>query len=431
MTQNSELIVMTFIHNSRFDPILLVLVVLMFLAGCAPSAGRQSQLMRQASKADGKEFQMSAAELRFRLNILAGTLVRIVEDTADEILDETPDRDIRLNVMRWKIDAIPIGLRALFHSDPGIALLDFWGFTIQMTNYIETNQGNAYFGRWNSVAVEACRTLEDYVKRLASDVPADGDVSRVEKDLREWAEIHPIAGFKRESAIPDLTTIAGEALKGTFETIGSLPSTMEDLAFQMAIYAELLPKQSRWQAELMMDNLVNDQTSETGISAIVDVGSSMKRIASVAEELEDVIASERQKAIQSLRQERLETLAALDTIRIDIQRFVSNEMEAGILELRVERKLVTDILREERMAAMETLGDQLKMVLNDIDRQRTLSIQELEAMRQRLTDDSVEQGKRLIDHFFWRALQLSVLLLLLVGLVGSVLWKLLQMKRQV
>jgi len=422
---------MIFIHNSRFDPILLLLVVLMLFTGCAPSAGRQSQLMRQASRADGEEFQMSAAELRFRLNILAGTLVRIVEDTADEILDETSDRDIRLNAMHWKIDSIPIGLRALFHSDPGIALLDFWGFTIQMTNYIETNQDNIYFGRWNSVAVKACRTLEDYVKRLASDVPADGDVSRAEKILREWAEKNPIAGFKRESAIPDLTTVAGEDVRGAFETIGSLPSTMEDLAFQMAIYAELLPKQSRWQAELMVDKLVNDQASETGISAIVDVGSSMNRIATVAEELEDVIAFERQKAIQSLRQERLETLVALDTIRIEIQRFISNEMGAGISELKMERKLATDFLREERMAAMETFSDQIKIILNDIDRQRLLSIQELEAMRLRFTDESVEQGKKLIDHFFWRTLQLSVLLIVILSLVGAALWKVLQTRNQI
>lgn len=413
-------------------PILLLLLCALLstiLTACTPVAtGRQSQLLQQAARIKGREFIMSPAELRFQLNDLAGTFAGTIEDTADLIIASASDPVTRRRALLWKTNAIPEGFRALFHKDPAIALLDFWSFSVQMTNFFSNNPDISRLGPFNALAYNTSNSIVDQTRKLATKITADGDVSFVEDRILEWAEKNPINSitFSRQSVIPYLYTIAGERIRGAFETVGNLSTDLEDLTFQMAVYAELLPRQARWQAELMVDRVMETENLRSGINAIAEITSLMERITVVIEQLTDEIASERKIVISSLRKERLETIEALDSIRIQSQRYLTAEVDDGIAELKSERSLVTELLKEERMAVMQAISDQIKIVLDDIDRQRKVSLIEIEASGQRITSDAIEQSEELIDHFFWRALQLSILLLLGVLLIGALLWKLKQ-----
>ena len=70
----------------------------------------------------------------------------ILESAADSIRTASPDVDVRRNALLLKISAIPLIQEAALRTDPVIAVVDLYGLTIQLSNYLGTGAGSHSFG---------------------------------------------------------------------------------------------------------------------------------------------------------------------------------------------------------------------------------------------------------------------------------------------
>lgn len=111
-----------------------VLLGLAVAAGCQTAPPRNTELMKAAGATE-----ISASELRVRLNDYAGRFARTVEGAADSIANAADgNRPVMVEAHDWKMVAIPTGLRAIFQTDPMAGLLDIWVATVQQRHWIES-----------------------------------------------------------------------------------------------------------------------------------------------------------------------------------------------------------------------------------------------------------------------------------------------------
>jgi len=134
--------------------IFLSFIVILYI-GCSTTAPQRTHLMEEFSPED-----VTAFDIRVRLNNFATLLSTSIENSADEITRKTTDPKIKENALLWKMNAIPAGYSALFLSDPLAAGLDTWAFTVQMYNFFKSGQGGNLFGAHQYLAIQTSLDLE-------------------------------------------------------------------------------------------------------------------------------------------------------------------------------------------------------------------------------------------------------------------------------
>jgi hypothetical protein len=156
---------------------------------CAPKvARRQTDVMERSGKVS-----ISAAELRARVDILANHFADQLEQTADRIRAEAPDRGVRRRALAFKVDVVPAIYTAAYHVDPMMAAVDVWAFSLQLRQYLDEGSGREAFGRCQSIAREDALALVAEAERLV-----EGIASRPEEFGRErakveaWVAAHPV-----------------------------------------------------------------------------------------------------------------------------------------------------------------------------------------------------------------------------------------------
>jgi flagellar motility protein MotE (MotC chaperone) len=171
----------------------------------------------------------------------------------------------------------------------------------------------------------------------------------------------------------------------------------------------LLPKQARWQADLLLMDMVDPSTLQQGLATAKALAESVNRVAPTVEHLPDSLAQERTALFNAVSQERTNTLAAVDAQRQATLDFLRRERETIIDELRSERLVITANLRSEREALLQA-----------INAQRTATMNELEAAGRDVVHNASQRGEALLDHMAVRSLQ--VLAVLLVAVCIALVW---------
>ncbi|UCG13066.1 MAG: hypothetical protein JSU72_00800 [Deltaproteobacteria bacterium] len=383
------------IQANHIKLIFLMVTILIFpLTGCQTTPKRHG-LLRKAPL-----IKVSGEELRIRVRYLAGTFSGTIEEAADQIIASSSDADIRRQALLWKTNAIPASYGVIFQPDPAAALLDTWAFTVQMVHYFEEGPGREKLGQYHYIALEASKRLETKVADLARSITTTGDISIPKKIAYEWAGDHPIRGpqFSRESLVSEFAEVLATEELSAFEAVGQLTIGMDDLAGQLTIYSEYLPRMARWQAELVLDEVVVKEGVRVTVEELNQLAVSLARVTSVLEQSPDIIAREREATLKALRRERVAVLKSIDDQRVATLRWLTKERIAA-----------TDSLTNERIAALAVLREE-----------RIDTLQEIEAMSYRIVAASLGESKVLIDHFFLRTAQLVGALLVGCLIISAV-----------
>jgi hypothetical protein len=370
----------------------------------------ESRLMKQQA-AEGARHQKSAAEVKIYIDELVGVVPGTIEQAADHILAEATDARIKRHALLWKINGIPTALRAMFQPDPAIAIVDTWAFSMQMSDYFERGPGSADIGQWRYDALRASRRIETGVTRMIAGGLPEDRIVQIREQIHTWVLEHPIERdfTHRDTTVPELAAIIGDRAMDTLQTIGSLAVGIEDLTEQLTTYLNFLPKQARWQAELLLMDMVDPSNIQEGLAAAKALAESMNQVAPTVEHLPDRLAQERTALFNAVSQERTNALAAIDAQRQATLDFLRQERETIIDELRSERLAITAILELER-----------KALLLAIDAQRTATVNELAAAGRGVLHDASQRGEALLDHLAVRSLQ--VLAVLLVAVCIALVW---------
>jgi hypothetical protein len=399
--------------NSQVSAGLIILVLLFFSLTTGCQTIRYESRFMKKKRAEGVQYKLSAAELRVQLDDLAGAFAGTIEQAADQVIAASADNDVIRHALLWKINAIPMAYRALFQPDPAVAYTDIWAFSLQMVYYFEYGPGQEDLGQWHHIALDASRKLEAKVMAHVANAQLEDKTQSFRVDLINWVRKHPIERdfFFRDTVVPVLESETGELKMGALQTVGSLAAGLDDIAQQFSAYMNLLTKQARWQAEWVMMDALKKLDIPSGLKSINELMTSVNRLTPMLEQAPDLVERERLALIKSLRQERIEVLANIESQRRDTLAFLKGERIAVLEDVTSERSIVMDILQSEREA-----------IIQQIDLQRIATLVEIESAGSRIVENALNQSKLLIDHFFIRILQLLAVIFVCLATVAVIIF---------
>lgn len=370
----------------------LLLIAVSLLAGCQYAPVRQQGLLEQKI-ADSR---LSSLQLRRLVDDYVVRFVHEVETGADHILDETDDPQIRRNAILWKSNAISACLRAGSRSDALGAYLDVALLTLQMRRLFESPEAANLFGPYQRIAVSVALDLDkpllDIEHALGISQPLNDDL------VQKLAVEYPIRdlSFDRESLTAryvDLITGSSHQIR---EVVSGLEESVADARRLAVLYAEILPKQARWQAELALLDAVGSKPLASVLHDVHAVTDLAGRMAELSERLPGIAMQERTEVERFTNSARLAITHDVDAMRRDSQKFLNDE-----------RALLVADLREERLAATRDLHAEIAE-----------TTRRAEHMVDRVRDDLVLQSNQLVSRVLNTAkdaLQFAALSLIVVA----------------
>ena len=391
--------------RQRLSCLLLSLVLLVF--GCAST--RKTSSIKSA-----QNVKSSAAELSSRNQSLLGLYSAEIEAAADRIILESHSPEARRQALMWKAEAIPVLQTTLLNTDPVAAVIDTWAFLFQIGAYMERSAVKQGFGEFYFVVAETLQNMNAEMERLIQVAAPSANVADLRKRLGAWAEAHPIqAGLTgRQSADPEMIRKVGESDLGTLASLKALAETLGDLTARLDSYNVYLPKQARWQSELLLMDITRDPQVDALMSNVVVLSNTLAKTSSGMEHMPETMGQAREAIRADVDGERLAAQAFLHQERLQTLEAVRQERIATIAALHNERLAATSDLHGERKAVLAALYIEEAAVMNDVNVQSERTLKDLDS-----------RGRGLIDHFFLRALELVLLTLVLCSLV---LWILLR-----
>jgi hypothetical protein len=357
-------------------------MVLLSISACQ-TIPKESEVMKEFSIED-----ISAYELRIVLNDFAIRFAYEVEQAADQIIAQTDDSDIHSHALLWKMNVIPASQRAAFLPDPLVAFADIWTLCIQMREYFTVGAGRYNFGGWQSIAIETSLRLEKDVIMIAKRVRAGGEISVGESLTTLWASKNPITGplFIRKSISDTLATLIENKNRKLSSTVGDVSASVQNLQHQLTIYFNHLTKQARWEAEYMMIKIAQAEDYEKSLANLDTITNSINFLVNILKQSPEI----------------------LDSVGNSMYTFVDYERIETIKKLRQERVAILEALQAERMA-----------IFTEIDRQRIATITELNLLAQNTILESKTITFQIIDHLFWRIIQVmgGILIIIILYIV--------------
>lgn len=385
----------------------VLLGLLLAVTGCSSGTTRKNALVRS-----NKYVESSAAELSSRNQSLLGLYSAEIENAADKILLTSPSPVTRRQALVWKTEAIPAMQTALLRTDPVAAALDAWAFIEQMKVYMQQPQLKEGWGESYPMVAETLNRMDSEMEQLIRAAAPSANLDDVRLRVDAWAAAHPIevslAG--RKSADADLIRTTEQSDLGAVASIKALGESLGDLTARLDAYNAYLPKQARWQAELLLSDLARDPQVNSAMSNFAALTSTLEKTSDSVQHMPETMGQARKAiltdvdgqrlALQAfLREERLETLRALDQARIATMADLQRQRVAATADLRGERQIVLEAFRQEASALMNDLNAASARTLMDFD----------------------ARARGLIDHFFWRALELALLIIALCALAAWLL----------
>jgi hypothetical protein len=400
----------SFAINLQSCPLFVLSLALLLLSlGCASRSTRKTSSIRQA-----KNINISAAELSSRNQSLLAVYSSQIEVAADQIILGSTSPSTRRVALLWKSEAIPVLQTSLLNTDPAAAVIDTWTFIFQMTAYMEQPAVKDLLGPFSQVPPEALRQMESEMEQLVRSAAPEADIEDIRHRVRTWASAHPIqSGLSgRKSADVDLIHSTYQDDLGALASLKALQEGLGDIAARLDSYNSYLPKQARWQAELLANDLGRDPAFGTAASNFAILASAMQQSASNLNRIPQMAGKARELAIADVDQQRLAA-----------QSFLSGERERIADEMTKQRIDAIADLRGERLAATADLRAERQIVLDAVHAEEVGAMTDLHEFSQQTLDDFDQRSRRLADHLFWRVLEL-VLLTLSLSFVGA--WILLQ-----
>jgi hypothetical protein len=371
----------------------MVAVLLMAtLTACSTSAPQQTRLMKKA------DLTVSSAQLQVQVRSLADRFSGLMEEAGEEALEQTDDPAMRRRVLLWLANGIPAMQHALFRPDPLAALLDGWFLVAQMHFYFEEYASLDLPRHFAEIAMPMLDKMEadikDIVIRAGSETSYEVGRQLVYDGARSNPTNSSFASRKGSSIV--LSEFTARAGSGALKSIGSLTETMDDLVARFDLNAEYLPKQARWQAQLMMidEGFGSISPSLEHLAYLEVVAGQIDRLTPIVEALPDLVAEERVAVLEALDAELSRILSFIDQQRT----ILMHE------DVRAEREAVFIAIREERIAVLEAIADERQIVLDTLREERVVIFQDL--------DDLMDKAfTREINKLFIRGLILIAILL--------------------
>ena len=379
------------------------------------AVGCLSQNTKKASSIKStKNVQSSAPELSSRNQSMLALYSAEIEVAADKIISESPSPTAQRQALVWKAEAIPVMQTSLLNTDPVAAVLDTWAFIFQMTAYMERPALKEKLGESYPVVADTLRNMEAEMEQVVRLGAPTANVADLRQRVVAWADAHPIQASLagRQSVDPDVIRKAGQSDLGVTTSIKTLAEAMGDFTARLDSYNVYLPKQARWQAELLLTDFTHDPQISTAMSDFAALSESAAKASGNIDRLPELVDQTR-KAFE----------ADVDGERLSAQAFVREERLSALYDLQEQRIATIDALHTERLATTAQIREEREAALKELRGQEIAVMNEFKAFSEKKIQDLDTRGRSLINFFFLRALELMLLTLVLCSLL---VWALLR-----
>ncbi len=286
-----------------------------------------------------------------------------IERAADDIIANTDDYAIKQNALVWKMYAIPAGYNAIFLKDPLAANLDLWVFCVQMTDYFESGLGKDLFGPMQYRALQVSEQFETGMVNFAKSVSHDTTLIDAKDFVYKFAKENPLEDryFARASGMELFAEVIGANESGLAESVGNMEQILGLVNKKMSVYLEFLPKQARWQAEYLLNQMMIDQKLDQATNDFTLLRQDVDQVTQLLNLAPAYVDSLSRGTLLDINRQRIETLAY---IRLEREN-VLKELRAIILtEIDQERKLALDQIDQIADRAIERITDRAEDIID-------------------------------------------------------------------
>ncbi|WP_394133036.1 chemotaxis protein [Shewanella maritima] len=283
-----------------------------------------------------------------------------VERIADEIAANTDDPQIIANTLLWKIHSQQSLQQAIFQASPVAAMIDTWVFTEQMHQFFETGAGQNVFAEQQTAAIEVSKQLSIYFTATAKRFSRNGDYERDVAFVEQFAAHHPLANlsFYRTPSFQEWLVYTGLSETEVITTFGTMPEVLSDISDRMAMTTEQMPKTLGWKAELYsLQASIGPQEIQ---QALQNLATTSKQFQQLMQQSPELI----QQLTVELRHELMPLVNEMSLIADDKLLQLSKEREALSLLIMSERQHISQLISDERDAAMLQLDQMTQNTVN-------------------------------------------------------------------
>ncbi|MEO0795370.1 MAG: hypothetical protein AAFX93_09420 [Verrucomicrobiota bacterium] len=360
----------------------LLLLFALNLTGCRSLIF--GQVNERAEMIEG--LRVTREQLRLQARATINPITGGIIDTANEIMEQTDDPDVRLAAIKWKATAVPLYRETLFANNPKFAVLDTLALSYQMMDYFENGQGSDDFKSYAPIAYDCTKEIADTIREYMDSVTTTGDPGKARFVMREWASEHPIMGSleSRESIYEDASEISMELDMSIGAAVDAVVTTMDDLNYKIDVLSAQLPSQARWEMEILayenLGPIDPEGVAERVDALLLDSQATLNQAEKTMANIPEMLTQERIAIMQDLEAKLDRSITALQAERQVIMR-----------DLAGERKIVMDEVALNRIALTEDLNEQLRSVEQLLSSERRALVEDAEVMRQNLVNESFDE----------------------------------------
>lgn len=399
--------------------------------------------------------QQLAARLRSYCSLVGTSIGR----TSTRVVASTKDPKLRHLAIAWKVDNAAAARRALTAQRPTAALIEIWAGVIRAKRFFETD-GRKLFGNNTTLIAQTYGTLLEEIAAIAREFLMPKVFRTAEADVEKFASENPVragefsvggAHLRLPVATESWFTGLLDAATSPFAIATGVDDTaraiqrVSEAADRFTYVAAELPRDTRWQMELLMHGLDDNPAVATLLEDIHRVSEGVDRLpervqAQVARTLEDL--DEKQVGLRQTLSDVEATVKSASSMFESMQRTAQSLEGAGRAwepTIREIRRLAEgdpdaepapadpnakpfEILDYAKTAdALSKAASELRALLVDLN--TTLGPDQLPKTAQSAIDHSTNKAIDFSDHVFWRAVQLVG-----VVLAGVVLYRLVSLK---
>lgn len=309
---------------------------------------------------------MPADRLRIEATEVSRRFAARVERVSEAVQDSTDDPRVWRHAQIWKINATQAAQDAAFRFEPLVSLLDIYALAVQQEAFFTTPPGDTLFGPYQGTVVSAVQTMRRDLKTYLLTILPPEREGRLVDTVEVWAARFPITTeqFSRYTIEGSAARLINADETSVFSAVGSMEQTVRTLDGRVAALQGSLPKQVRWQAELLTRDVLPASDRDSLIRGLTTATRAIDRLSLTAEQLPGLVTGEREAVLEAVSR---------------------------------ERELVVDAITAEREAVLLALGRGGEAALVALDSQRRVFMREAEAATLRIKDATAEELKEVLD----------------------------------
>lgn len=321
--------------NTRFPaPLrrLLPLLAAALLSGC-------SLLKVSVSSGDPlPEEQMNIRTLtRGFYYEMAGEVTR----TADTIAMLSHDPQIRIATARWKIRTTRAGVSAAMQGIPDVALADLWILCRRMDRSFAATPDSLLFGPRSELARHTAARLDNRIDRLARRALDAERYALMECFVAKYVDKYPSGDSDNDNTTLAWIEFLDDNGVGHVYATGSIPEVLSDINDRVSGQTQQLSNTLGWSKDILEAQL-GQEDMRTELGARLDsLERNFGRLTAVAEHLPELsdrmlddLNDQVARLIATMNAAVDNAFADFGTQRAELQRYVSQEREELVTQLR-------------------------------------------------------------------------------------------------